>query len=333
MLAGMTRRALLALPLIFASSLAFVRARPATMPATRPVVVAYMPNWVDAVAFTKTWPAERLTHVNIAFENPVDDDGNMSWNPQADDTIVEAAHRANLKVSISIGGGAASGNKQLLARYALLMSPERCKGFAAKLAQLVQDHHLDGLDVDVEGPSITKDYGGFIDALGAEFKPRGLLLSAALSKGYGGDKVPDSVFKHFDLVNVMAYDEKGYWNPNDPGQHSSLPDARESARYFIDRGLPPAKTVLGVPFYGYGFGKDFKKRDYPYNEIVAAHPGAENLDQVGETIFYNGIPTVRAKCEYVRERGLAGVMIWSLDTDAPGDKSLLAAIDRALNPR
>jgi hypothetical protein len=41
-------------------------------------------------------------------------------------------------------------------------------------------------------------------------KPKGQLLTAALSRGYGGSKVPDSVFEHLDFVNIMAYD--GYGN-------------------------------------------------------------------------------------------------------------------------
>jgi GH18 family chitinase len=88
--------------------------------------------------------------------------------------------------------------------------------------------------------------------------------------------------------------------------------------------------VLGVPFYGYGFGSAFRNRDYPFSAIIAEYPGAENTDQVGNTIWYNGIPTIKAKARYVVDQGLAGVMIWSLDSDAKGDKSLLAAIYETL---
>jgi GH18 family chitinase len=63
------------------------------------------------------------------------------------------------------------------------------------------------------------------------------------------------------------------------------------------------------------------------------HPGAENLDQVGNTIWYNGIPTIREKAKHVLDEDLGGIMIWSLDTDGNGEKSLLTAIDSTLNPR
>ena len=145
------------------------------------------------------------------------------------------------------------------------------------------------------------------------------MLTAALSQGYGGKNVPDSVFEHFDFVNVMAYDGAGSWNPNAPGQHSSMEFAKRNVDYWLKRGLPASKTVLGVPFYGYGFGKAFRKSPYSYAEIVAAHPEADQTDQVGETIWYNGVPTIEAKTKYAIDRKLAGIMIWSLDNDVKGE--------------
>ena len=53
---------------------------------------------------------------------------------------------------------------------------------------------------------------------------------------------------------------------------------------------------------------------------------------MGKTIWHNGIPTLRAKAGLVMEQELGGVMIWSLDNDVTGEKSLLKAIHEALNP-
>jgi len=290
-----------------------------------PKVVAYVPNWVDLPTFAETIDYTKVTHLNLAFENPSNDEGDLSFN-QKDQALIEKAHAHKIPVLISIGGGAAADNKKLQARYFALISEAKRAGFVVKLVAYVEAHQFDGLDVDIEGPSINQDYGAFIHDLGVALKAKGKLLTAAVSKGYGGAKVPDSTFEHFDYVNIMAYDGAGPWNPEAPGQHSSMKMAKESTEYWLKRGLPKAKAVLGVPFYGYGFGKAFKKRDYPYNEVVAAYPGAENADQVGETIWYNGVPTIKAKAKYVVDEGLGGVMIWSLDTDAKGEKSLLSAI-------
>ena len=66
--------------------------------------------------------------------------------------------------------------------------------------------------------------------------------------------------------------------------------------------------------------------------MLAAYPGAEHRDEAGATIWYNGLPTIRAKSRLVQEQGLAGVMIWSLDHDVTGERSLLNAVDAVLNP-
>lgn len=292
----------------------------------RPMVVAYVPNWVNLTTFSQRIDYGKLTHINLAFENPVDDDGNLSFNTN-DVVLVDKAHAQKVRILISIGGGAASTNKKLMARYFNLLSQTNRNAFASKLADYVVAHDFDGLDVDIEGPSINSDYGAFIDVLSKALKARGRLLTAALSKGYGGDKIPGTVFEHLDFVNVMAYDEKGTWTPNSPGQHSSIQFARENVDYWMFRGVVKSKLVLGVPFYGYGFGNAFRNHSYAYAEILAKYPDAEKVDRIGDTIWYNGIPTIKEKSQFVLDAGLAGMMIWSLDDDVPGEKSLLLSID------
>jgi len=295
-----------------------------------PKVVAYVPNWIDVAAFAKTIDYPKITHINIAFENPTNDAGELSYNSE-DDMLITRAHENHVLALISIGGATAASNETLRNRYAGLLSDHKRKEFAQKLTDYVVAHNADGLDVDLEGPAIDQNYGAFIADLAALLKPKHKLLTAALSQGYGGSKVPDAALKLFDFVNIMAYDAAGSWNPNAPGQHSSLEFAKSNATYWLTRGLPRRKAVLGVPFYGYGFGSAFRQGDYPYSKIVEAYPGAEKLDQAGSTIWYNGIPTIKAKAKYVKDQGLAGVMIWSLDTDVKGERSLLSAIYETLH--
>lgn len=295
-------------------------------------VVAYVPNWVDLNTFSETIEYSKLTHINIAFENPKDDVGNLSFNKK-NEVLIKKAKENKVKVLISIGGGSASGNKTLLARYFDLISDAKRGAFTAKLAEYVEAHGFDGLDVDIEGPSINKDYGAFIEDLAKALKPKGKLLTCALSKGYGGNKVKDETLTHFDFVNIMAYDGAGSWSPNSPGQHSSMNYAKDNVKFWLDKGLPKSKAVLGVPFYGYGFGEEFSKSSYGYDEILKKHPGAEKVDQIGSTIWYNGIPTIKAKTQYVLDEGLGGLMIWSLDNDVKGEKSLLSAMHETLNAK
>lgn len=315
---------------LYNTLVAFAVLLPASLADAQPRVVAYVPNWIDLDKFAETIDYAKLTHINIAFENPKNADGELSFNHK-DAGLVAKAHANQVKILVSIGGG--SSDKAKRDRYAQLQSGTNSARFAGKLAEYVSQHGFDGLDVNIEGPMINKDYGAFIAALDKTFKPKGKLLTAALSKGYGGTRVPSSVFEHLDFVNIMAYDATGSWDPKSPGQHSSLQFAKDNVAYWLGRGLPRSKAVLGVPFYGRGFGAAFRRAGYTYAAILAAYPGAENPDQAGSTIWYNGIPTIKAKMKYVVDQGLGGIMIWSLNQDAKGKHSLLSAIHETLEVR
>lgn len=297
----------------------------------RPRVVAYVPNWINLTEFAKTIDYPKITHINLAFENPVDDTGQLSFNSR-NQAVIDAARAAKVKVLISIGGGAASGNEGLKARYFKLLTPEQRPGFVAKIAAYLDEHRFDGIDIDIEGPSINDDYGPFIAELAAVLKPKGKLLTAALSQGYGGSRVPADALGHLDFLNIMAYDATGSWDPDRHGQHSSLEFAKSAVKYWTGRGVPKDRAVLGVPFYGYGFGEAFRPGGYAYADVLALHPEGDQLDEVGKTIWHNSIPTIRAKAEYVRAEELGGVMIWSLNQDVKGDKSLLSVLHQALIP-
>lgn len=294
---------------------------------TGKVVVGYVQDedatTPDLVAYDK------ITHLNVAFANPTDAQGDLAVTPSLDQ-LVDRAHKLNVKVLISIGGGFASEDKTLRERYFGLMADANRSAFVQKLSQFLDDHKLDGLDLDLEGPAIDKDYGALVADLSAALKPKGKLLTAAVSGGNGGDQIPAAALAGFDLVNVMAYDETGPWSPDKPGQHSSMDYAKECVSYWLGRSVDKHKLVLGVPFYGYGFGDAFTQGGYKFSEIVQQFPGAETQDQVGKTIWYNGIPTIQAKTKYVIDQDLAGVMIWSLNQDAKGKLSLLSAIHDAL---
>jgi len=284
---------------------------------------------MDLNSFASTIDYSKLTHINIAFENPVNADGELSFNNR-NHALIAKARTNNVKILVSIGGGSASTDKTLHSRYASLLNETNRVEFALRLTKYLSNHGFDGLDVDIEGPAINKDYGAFIKELAKAMNSNGKLLTAALSQGYGGDNVPDSVFEQLDFVNIMAYDRAGPWNPNAPGQHSSFEFATNNVSYWLNRGLPRTKAVLGVPFYGYGFGEAFRKRDYGYAEIIRSNPGAEILDQIDKTIWYNGMSTIKAKSQFVVEQKLGGIMIWSLDYDVNDERSLLSVIHRTL---
>lgn len=289
-------------------------------------VIAYVPNWIDLNAFSSTIQYSKLTHVNIAFENP-DANGYLTFN-SGSNTIINAAHAQNVKVFVSLGGGSVSEGGSIRDNYFNLITPGNRTAFIQKIYDYVVAHNFDGVDMDLEGPAINGDYGGFVIALAAKLHANGKLISAALSEGYGGANVPSSTFAAFDWINIMAYDATGPWAPGSPGQHSPYSMAVNQFNYWTGRGLPASKAIIGLPFYGYGFGAS-ANQGISYANIVAQYPGSENVDQVGNTIYYNGIPTIKAKTTFAIQNA-GGVMIWELSQDATGSKSLLTAVNQVI---
>ena len=286
-------------------------------------VVGYVPLGRMVPDFSKI-SFQRLTHLNIAFINP-DSTGNLKI-PQGFDSLIQRAHQHNIRVLASIGGGSFN------PYYARLLSDSNRAPFIGQFVRLVEDHKLDGIDVDLENDNIDSNYQKFIAELAAQLKPLGKLLTAALAT-WNGQLISDSALAKFDFINVMSYDQTGPWRPNQPGPHSTYAKAVEDLYYWTNtRRVPKQKISLGIPFYGYGFGTKYGQ-SMSYRDIITKFPGSDQLDEVmpdgGGTIYYNGLPTIKSKTALaLKEAG--GIMIWQLLQDAEGEKSLLAAIEAAV---
>ena len=278
----------------------------------------------NAVDFTK------ITHLNIAFENP-DAAGNLSYN-SGNTALITKAKTNDVKILVSICGGGESNNATMRNRYFSLISDAKSAAFIAKIVTYLSDHNFDGIDIDLEGPAINSDYGKFITDLRAAL-PEGALLTAALSHVNGGDLIPTAAVQLFDFINIMAYDATGPWNPTSPGPHSTYEFAVSSLDWWVDnKELAKGKAILGVPFYGYGFGADANE-GISYADILTRFgAGAENRDESGNKIYYNGLPTIRKKAQYVVDQEYGGIMIWQLAQDkvSSDSKSLLRAIDKII---
>lgn len=268
----------------------------------------------------------KITHLNLAFENP-DVDGNLSFNAN-NAAFVSKAKSNHVKVLVSIGGGGQANDEAMRNRYFVLINDAHRTAFVNKIVKYVQDHDLDGIDIDLEGPAINSDYGKFVGDLRSAL-PSGKILTAALSHLNNGDMVSSETVQLFDFLNIMAYDSTGSWNPAAPGQHSSYSFAVASLDWWVTKkGLQKDKAILGVPFYGYGFGEDANE-GLSYDQILTQFGNAaQDRDESGNTIYYNGVPTIIKKTQYVLDEGFGGIMIWQLAQDRPTSdpKSLLRNI-------
>lgn len=203
---------------------------------------------------------------------------------------------------------------------ALSASDAKREAFVKSVVRFCLDERFDGVDLDWEHPQNEAEQEGYaklLTDLRQAFEPHGLVLSVTVA---GWQKLPPKAFEAVDWVNIMAYDHGG--------KHSTFEGAKADVKKLTDTGAPARKITLGLPFYG----RDTAKRDrtMTYREILAQHKPEPDADEVG-TLYFNGPATVKRKTEYAREAGLAGVMVWELGQDAPGEQSLLKVIRSAVS--
>lgn len=299
-------------------------------------VVTYLPTWKNYPANVNNFDVSKVTHICIAFANP-DAAGNLIVTDNGQSgvaTIVNAAHAKGAKVMISIGGWNCP-----IATYSNLLRTKK-DAFVASILKYVTDNNLDGVDVDLEGNVVdgtnvtAAEYQAFIVSLGDGLHAKGKEISAALANWFS-QYITSTAMNKFDFINMMAYDLT-IAPTTAAGPHSPMSWAQDNFNHWKNKGMPANKLVLGVPFYGYAWGSYASAgASQDYCAIVTKYPGAENSDQQGtgsNAVYYNGIPTIKAKAQYVKTSGMAGIMIWEQTGDCSGPKSLLDAIHTILNP-
>lgn len=317
--------------LFFFNSLA-VRSQEKTkpMPASFKIVGYYFLNAAlrDTVHADSTYLfLNKVTHLNIAFINP--DSNGVFRQDYAIDTLIKKAHAKNVKVMASIAGGGPH------PYYKILLQKENRKAFVNNLISLMQRYDLDGIDVDIEGTDIDENYEKFVIDLARAVRQNRKLITAAIATAYK-DQFSDKALKQFDFVSIMSYDLTGPWQPGNPGNHSPYAMAVEDLDYWHrQRNIPQEKLVLGLPFYGYGFGAlDSPVVSMEYNQIISAYPGGKSSDTLmlpGKiTMYHNGTSTIKKKTELAMVKA-GGVMIWQILGDAPGENSVLTTIYEAVH--
>ncbi|WP_161956761.1 glycosyl hydrolase family 18 protein [Sphingosinithalassobacter portus] len=337
----------LALLIAAACGISRVHAAPATP--QPPVMIGYLPVDAGLEAALATVDLSLYTHIDLAFANPIPggaltEDGAFTCASTADGTMltvpqlrdaVQRIHAAGPKVLLSIGGGvlpACSGD------WNALLGPAHAAALVEQLVDIVDRTGLDGIDVDLENDILyglvrAGTYAPFIAQLSAALKARGKLLTCAT----GADdhsRIPDSSFDDFDYIGVMSYDDVGPSWGDAGGEHASLRKAVLDLDYWLRLGVPRDRLVLGIPFYGYGFGS--YAPDYTFRAIAAAFGDAvRDHDTIGSAcarcsyITYNSLQTLRAKAALAR-RLAGGIMVWNIaqDTDdARAGKATRAVLD------
>lgn len=176
-------------------------------------------------------------------------DGNGGMANRASAAFVQAAHKKGYHVWALVSN---SFSKDYTTRF--FNNPAAINLFIARILCYAKLYNLDGINIDFENVDVADrdKYVRFVSLLGSYLKSQGLVSSvdviipANTNSSRSHDRV--GLSKHVDYVMLMAYDEHWRTCPR-AGSVASLPWVERGVQKIIDEGVPPAKLVLGVPFY------------------------------------------------------------------------------------
>jgi chitinase len=127
-----------------------------------------------------------------------------------------------------------------------------------------------------------------------------------------------------------------------PSKYQGSYSAHTAAMAYNYLGMPMEKIVIGAAFYGKirNYNPDGSKTAYrtiSYTDIKNQYLNNPNITYVwdedakaplliNDTTFitFDDVNSIKAKCEYVKNNNLAGIMFWQYNHDETGD--LLNAI-------
>ena len=237
--------------------------------------------------------------------------------------------------------------------------------FIRNITDFCVEHGYDGVDLDWEFPANVTDRNNLtllIYELRQAFndKDSTLLITMAVPAGsWNGQWFDFSTMKNYvNWFGCMTYDFHGSWSDH-AGHNSPLytpsndhcGSVHDGINYIhVSRGIPKEKILMGIPFYGKSFNATglyaphTGTTDYSYTDIVPLIGNGwtyywDNVSKVPyimnssftKLITFDDSVSVRLKCEYAREKNLAGVMIWALGHDAIGyNQPLLTTIGKVI---
>ena len=325
-------------------------------------VLAYFPLWVRNSGYTPRdvrWDVvNHIAHFSVVPRA----DGSIEipdWGPFPDNELVTTAHQRGARVSLVVGGDHAAARQGFSAMAA---DPATRGRFVTALLELVNRHAYDGVDLDWEFPESEADRAN-LTALVRELRRalgegRTLSIAAPSSDWFGRWFDVPALLPHLTWLGAMSYDMHGPGWSEVAGHNAPLlprrPDELSvdaTRAYYLSRGVPADKLLLGLPFFGKRFdgASDINQKltnhegaalDYREVQALIGRGWESRRDSTAQTpylvraagqgsgvISYDDPASIAAKCRYVAINNLGGVIIWHLGKDAlPNGQPLLEAV-------
>lgn len=307
--------------------------------------------------------ANLCTHIIISFATVHNNSLHFADTDIVDQLLALKKNNTNLKLLLSVVSFSTSSDA-----FATMVSTEaNRKMFVESVTRVLEVYSLDGIDLDWEFPAwpetrdvIQRDqFTELLKEMRTSFGSK-FMISVAVAAPYViSDRAYDvpSMALYVDFVNLMCYDYHAYvWylpfaGPNSPLFSSSIDvgygttlNTNYTVHYWIDRGMPRSKIIVGMPTYGHswtlkypningygalaeGYGSIGEKGFVSYRKIcdftnlkdtVTVFDGNTRVPYAyndKEWLSFDNERSLSYKAEYIAEKGLGGAMIFSLNQD------------------
>lgn len=328
-------------------------------------VVAYFPLWLRNSGYTeRDIDFTAVTQVAHFSVDPRADGSVLipDWGLFPDPALVRYVHDNGAKIVLVVGGDQAAATRGF---SGLASSPGTRATFIRNIMQLVTSSGYDGIDLDWEFPESEADRANLtalVQELRAALGPdRSLSIAGPSSDWYGRWYDIPALMPYLDWFGAMTYDIHGpgwsghaghnaplYANGQADTPHWGGEITVDSSRaYYLGRGVPAAKLLLGLPFFGKRFDgasdmyqslSNTNGEAVAYKDIVpqignwtqkrddtASVPYLTGKD--GGVITFDDAASIVAKCNYIAQQNVGGAIVWHLGQDGSGaNQPLLQAV-------
>nr|BAM67137.1 chitinase [Paenibacillus sp. FPU-7] len=299
--------------------------------------------------------------------------------------IKKKQENPNLKTIISVGGWSWSNRFSDVAATAATREV-----FANSAVDFIRKYQFDGVDLDWEYPVggglagnsyrpedkqnyplLLQKVREKLDAAGAQDNKKYLLtIASGAGPTYKNNNELGNVAKQLDWINIMTYDFNGGWQNVsahnaplylDPAAAAAgVPEAdsfnvEKGVQGHLDSGVPASKIVLGLPFYGRGWGGcanaangqyqkcaggatvgTWEKGSFDFYDLEANYINKNGYTRYwndvakvpylynpsgGTFISYDDVESLGYKTAFIKAKGLGGGMFWEFSGDR--NKTLL----------